>query len=257
MKRIHLFEFEDLSGFPQWIRNGLTAYIETLHKLIKTPDQLAPLIQQSLEHSKSNSIYDFCSGAGGPMLESFEKLKESNQNLKLYLSDLYPNETAIHRVSKVKGVHYKKEPVDVCQQNHPLGGLRTLICSFHHLKPKQAQKVLQSAINAKEPILIYEISDNSLPIWLWWISIPFTFLSTFFISLAVRPFTFNRFLFTYILPIYPLFIAWDGAVSNARTYTEKDLNELLSNCNIKEYNFEIGKIKGKMSSQIYLIGKPA
>ena len=190
------------------------------------------------------------------MLDSFKELKASNKDLKLYLSDLYPNQKAIHRVSKLKDVSYVEESVNVCKQEKAVGGLRTLICSFHHLKPNAAKQVLQSAINANEPILIYEISDNSQPIWIWWISIPFTFISTLFVSLAIRPFTIKRFLFTYILPIYPLFIAWDGAVSNARTYTENDLNELISQCETNGYSFEIGKIKGKMTTQIYLLGKP-
>ena len=51
--------------------------------------------------------------------------------------------------------------------------------------------------------------------------------------------------FTYLIPILPLFIAWDGAVSNARTYTLEDMGELIQGLSGEKYSWDMEKLKGK------------
>ena len=43
MKRIHLFEFEDLPWFPNWLRTCMTRYIVTIHRLLGSAGELAAL----------------------------------------------------------------------------------------------------------------------------------------------------------------------------------------------------------------------
>ena len=62
--------------------------------------------------------------------------------------------------------------------------------------------------------------------------------------------------FTYIIPIIPICFAWDGAVSNARTYTMDDIEVILSKIRKPEYTWEPGVLKGKKSKKMYLIGYP-
>ena len=97
MKRIHLFEFEDQAWFPDWIRVLMTRYIMTFHKMLGTADLLFPLVKRGLQHAETDLILDLCSGSGGPMIEVAQKLKKSSENrdLKLILSDLYPNQSII------------------------------------------------------------------------------------------------------------------------------------------------------------------
>ncbi len=49
----------------------------------------------------------------------------------------------------------------------------------------------------------------------------------------VRPLTLEQIIFTYLIPIIPFFFAWDGAVSNARTYTIEDMDILLEGIETK------------------------
>ncbi len=67
-----------------------------------------------------------------------------------------------------------------------------------------------------------------------------------------------RLFFTYVIPILPLLIAWDGAVSNARTYSKADLQELLKGVKAKDYVWDIGHVKkpGYPSAMMYLLGLP-
>jgi hypothetical protein len=78
---------------------------------------------------------------------------------------------------------------------------------------------------------------------------------TFFITPFVRPLTWKQIIFTYVIPIIPFFFAWDGAVSNARTYTLNDLDILIDGLETKDYKWEKGTIAGK-AKKIYLLGLP-
>jgi hypothetical protein len=257
-KRIHLFEFEDFSWFPDWIRKCMTRYIEAFHKVLGSSDQIAGIVSKALQHSSSQHIIDLCSGSGGPMLPVYKKLKETQPELKLTLSDLYPNEDAAKLInnSKDKNLKYETSPVDATKIGGEFRGVRTMICSMHHMTPETARGILEDAKNARQPIVIYEISDNAAPIFIWWIAIPFAFIMTLFFTPLVRPMTWQQIIFTYFIPIIPLFIAWDGAVSNARTYTVSDMDILLQGLEAEDYAWEKGTIKGKGGGKVYLLGLP-
>ena len=256
MKRLHLFEFEDFQWFPNFLRDCLTRYIIAIHKLLGSKSELAELIKKALPYAKNPIIYDLCSGAGGPMEGVYQDLKQDHPDLKLQLSDLYPNDRKMLEVNgKQDGITYKSHPVDATNFNTEKPGLRTMICSLHHMRPEVAKQILSNAQKAKEPFLAFEISDNSQPKAIWWIAIPINIIMVLFLTPMVRPFTLTQFIFTYLIPILPLVIAWDGAVSNARTYTLSDLDLLLSEIKTEGYTWEKGTIKGK-AKKIYLMGIP-
>mgnify|MGYP006965539073 CR=1 FL=1 len=260
MKRIHLFEFEDFSWFPGWLRECMTRYIMAIHKLLNTSDDLAVLLSKLLGQTHSNQIIDLCSGSGGPMLEVREILiSEYGYNeLDLTLSDLYPHKEIASRINNFGNpkIKYVLEPVNAADLDKDQKGVRTLVCSMHHMKREIAREILKDAYSAKQPICIFEISDNATPKWLWWIAIPINFLSVFFITPLVRPMTWKQIVFTYLIPLLPIFIAWDGAVSNARTYTLSDLDVLLKGMESESYTWEKATIKGKVGNKLYLLGYP-
>jgi hypothetical protein len=257
MKRIHLFEFEDLPQFPNWIRASLTRLIVVMHRIVGTHQKLAELLNQILTSSSTTSIVDLCSGSGGPMPEVLKILRENYnlKNIQLTLTDLYPHKDLVRLSTSDDAVNYIDKPVDATDVPISLPGLRTMICSFHHMKPDIAHKILANAKQSRQPICIFEISDNSFPIVLWWLALPMNFLTALFITPFVRPLTSTQLFFTYIIPIIPIFFAWDGAVSNARTYTLKDLDLLLKDLHSEDYTWQKGTIEGK-SRKIYLIGQP-
>lgn len=259
MKRIDLFEFEDLPWFPNWMRICLTRLIVVMHKILNTSDDLVPLIKRALDHSDKNIIVDLCSGSGGPMIEVFKKLVAEGEysNVKLMLTDLYPNLEMASKInsSGLQNVVYKSSPVDALNVIPELTGVRTMVGSFHHMKPDAARKILQNAKERKVPICIYEISDNGYPTFLWWMTVPVIFIMALFLTPFVRPLTWKQIIFTYLIPVIPMFFAWDGAVSNVRTYTLEDLDILLEGLESDEYRWEKGKISNK-ANKLYLLGIP-
>lgn len=257
MKRIHLFEIEDFNSCPNWYRIRLTRLVALMHRFVNTDEKLIKILKPLIVEGNFDKVTDLCSGSGGPMINIIEKLKKDDQfkNLSLTLTDLYPNLEMVDRFKYNDNITYNSDSVDVTKVNGKLKGLKTMICSFHHMKPSQAKEILKSAKDNLDTICIYEISDNGFPLFANIFTFFFNFINCFFITPFVRPMSWQQLVFTYLIPILPLGFAWDGAVSNARTYTISDLDELLLGLSDQNYTWEKGLVEGKIPS-MYLIGKP-
>lgn len=259
MKRIHLFEFEDQPWFPNWIRTCITRYIVTIHKLLGSAEVLADLIARALKHASSPRVVDLCSGSGGPLMDVIPILKEKHgvEGLSITFTDLYPNLAAARAINGqgMPGVSYLTTPVDAARLGTDQPGVRSMVCSMHHMKPEVARSILQDARDARQPICIFEISDNSQPLWTLLISVPLNIIMVLLVTPWVRPMSWRQLVFTYLIPILPLVIAWDGAVSNVRTYTLEDMGELLKGLESPDYLWEKGLIEGR-GKKLYLLGLP-
>ena len=257
MKRIQLFEIEDQQWFPAWIRDSMTRLINVMHTFLETKKDLAELLKKVIDKTGKSNIVDLCSGAGGPVIDSL-KLLRKDKKLTLTLTDLYPNKKFAAKINSDPddSVSFLETPVNAVDVPNNLGGIRTMICSLHHMKPKIVEEILTNAQEAKEGFCAIEISDNSYPKILWWLSIPFSFITCLIITPMAKGITIPQVVFTYLIPIIPLCFAWDGAVSNARTYTMDDIESILSKIRKKDYTWEPGVLKGKKSKKMYLIGYP-
>lgn len=262
MKRLSLFEFEDFRWFPGGLRECLTLYIAAMHRVLGTERVLAPLLARALEASGTNQVVDLCSGGGGPLLETTARLaSEHGLRPRVTLTDLYPNTAAAARINAAgesAQVRYLPSPVDAGQVPETLQGVRTMVCSFHHMPPPVARRILQDAFEKRQALCVLEMSDNSQPRWLWWTAFPIGMLMVLLLTPFVRPLRLRQVLLTYLLPVLPLFISWDGAVSNARTYTEEDLRELLTGLEAPDYQWEIThpKAPGAPATMLTLVGLP-
>jgi len=259
LKRIHLFEFEDFIWFPNWLRKCLTRMMVVMHKLLNTGEEMAALVARGLSYAENNTIVDLCSGSGGPMAEVIEILKKKHniKSPKLVMTDLFPNVGYAEKVNAMNNpeISYMIDPVNAASVDSNIKGLRTMVASLHHMKPDVAKQILRDAMECQQPLLAFEISDNSYPKALWWIAFPVNMLTSLVISAFARPYSIQQFVFTYLIPVIPITFAWDGAVSNARTYTLEDLDILLEGLESEDYSWEKGIVKGK-SKKVYLLGIP-
>ncbi|HEV2667545.1 MAG TPA: hypothetical protein VG324_21700, partial [Blastocatellia bacterium] len=75
----------------------------------------------------------------------------------------------------------------------------------------------------------------------------------------IRPFRWSRLFWTYALPLVPLIVLWDGAVSCLRTYSPAELRELTNGLGDGDYLWESGEEKHPRSPipVTYLIGYPS
>jgi len=253
MGRIHLFEFEDQKWFPSILRNYGTDFLQFLSNKTKMYKPVIPLIEKALEKSDTNQIIDLGSGGGGGLLWLNEKLQENNPDLKILLTDYYPNISAFERTKELaNNFDFVRTSVDARNVPEDLKGLRTQFLSLHHFKPNDAQRILQNAVDSNQSIAIFEAQERSFPSILAMIFSP---LSVIFTTPFIRPFKIGRIIFTYLIPIVPLFVMWDGIVSSMRTYSVKEMNGLVSELKNKDsFDWDIGKVKSGPGVVLYMIG---
>ena len=253
MGRIHLFEFEDLKWFPTFLRNYITDFLQFLSNKTKMYKPIIPIIKKGLKKSGTNQIIDLGSGGGGGLIWLNSELKKDISNLKIILTDYYPNISAFKFTKKqADNFDYVEKSVDARDVPTELNGLRTQFLSLHHFRPDDAKQILQNAINSNSPIAIFEAQERSVPSVLAMLFSPISVLLT---TPFIQPFKLGRFLFTYLIPIVPIIVLWDGVVSSLRTYSVKEMKELVSKLNGTEnYDWEIDKVKSGPSVVLYLLG---
>ncbi len=264
MKRIQLFEFEDFAWLPKTIRTSITNLIIVFHKLMGTSAVLSELILEAKSKSDFSKIVDLGSGSGGPMLEVIKNLNEQNVPVELMLTDLHPNPEVVKETKKlgIKNLSYYEQSVNATDFSQTPTGLKTMVCSFHHMPPETAKKILQSAQESKEPILIYEVAENSIPLIAWWLFLPLSLMiiviMVLFMTPFVKPLTLKQLAFTYLIPIIPFVYAWDGQASLVRTYTFEDVEHLLSDFKNDDYVWKIDKAKKANGKNLgyYVMGYP-
>ncbi len=253
MGRVHVFEFEDQGWFPTFLRNYATDFLQFLSNQTKMYKPILPILVKALRESNTNQIIDLGSGGGGGLIWLNSQLKKDVPNLKIVLTDFYPNISAFEFTKKkADNFEFIKTPVDARNVPPELKGLRTQFLSLHHFNPDDAKQILQNSIDTNSSIAIFEAQERSIPSILAMLFSPISVLLT---TPFIRPFTVGRIIFTYLIPIVPLVVVWDGLVSSLRTYSVNEMNALIENLNEKEkYNWEVNKVKSGPGAILYLIG---
>lgn len=254
MSRIHALEWEDLRCFPRSWRDYGTDYLHFIAMKFELYKPVLPLIKETLEKSGQQEWVDCASGGGGGLIHLASALKSDKPHLKIILTDLYPNLAAFERTQRaVPDVFvYESKAVDVMNlPPHLQGKFRTIFGAFHHFRPTQAQKILQNAMDNHSSIAVFEpVGRNAAS----YFAMLFVILNVLLFTPFIRPLRWQVLPFIYLLPIVPLYILWDGVASILRTYSEKEMRQLVQSLKKSEaYNWQIGKTEGFMPVH-YLIG---
>jgi hypothetical protein len=240
-------------------RNLLTDALQFGITAFQLYEPIVPLLKKILQHMNTTQIIDLCSGASGPWTYLQAQVIQEQGPITVTLTDKYPNIKTFERISKLsKGkIRYIAESIDATNVPTYLKGVRTIFTGFHHFSPKFAKAILQNAVDQQVAICIFEFTERRLlNLLLTFVISPLTvFLTTPF----MKPITFSRFFWTYIIPVVPLAISWDSIISNLRTYSIQELREFTSTVKGDSYIWEIGKIitsKVKTINITYLLGYP-
>ncbi len=257
MKRIQLFEFEDQSWLPDIFRNMITDAIQFDIDKYNIYDPVAPMIKSILKRLNLNRIVDLCSGGSGPLLKFYKQFQKENFKIQITFTDKFPNIETINKIYPFsEDISYVKESIDAADLPPSLKGMRTLFTSFHHFSPAQAKMILQNAVDQQCPIGVFEFTErNYFNLILSPILTPLLMLIT---TPFIKPRTFSRIFWTYLIPVVPILDTWDGFVSNIRTYNLKELGNLVESVKSHGYKWEMGKVPSPMKpmSITYLIGYP-
>ncbi|KAL6718204.1 hypothetical protein ACLMJK_004292 [Lecanora helva] len=165
--RLHLFEIEDQSWCPSWLReHSHKALVRTWRmstSVLGSPAVQACnlLISQlgGLANTSKYTFVDACAGAGGPtpLIEQHmnEKLKSAGLNtVRFILTDLWPDLKAWKDICKKEHIEYVEQPIDATKAVRVAGEngreCRMFNLSFHHFDDAAAGKVLLSAVESAD-----------------------------------------------------------------------------------------------------------
>lgn len=257
IRRLHLFELEDQPWFPDLIRDLATDYLQFMESRMALHRPVVPLLADALRTSGADTVVDLCAGGGGPVVALKQDLAQAGVPVRFVLTDKYPNLPAFQRLSEThSGIEGHNAPVDATDVAQDLRGFRTVFNAFHHFKPDDARAVLRSAVSARQPIGVFEIPERTIPIVI--ATMLFTPILVLLVTPFIRPFRWERLLFTYLIPLVPITCFWDGFVSQLRAYTPGELESLARDLGDDSYRWNAGMVRFQNSPAhlTYLIGLP-
>ena len=253
--RFHLFELEDFAWFPNIIRDLATDYLQFMESRMALHRPVVPVLAEALRTTGVTTVVDLCAGGGGPVVGLQRELADAGVSVRFILTDKYPNVPAFERLERDHpGIEGYEAPVDATAVPGELVGFRTVFNAFHHFKPADARAVLQSAVSARQPIGVFEIPERTIPIVI--ATMVFVPILVLLATPFIRPFRWERLLFTYLIPLVPLTCFWDGFVSQLRAYTPPELQDLAAGLGDVGYDWKAGKVPGPPPHLTYLVGLP-
>ena len=255
--RLHLFEFEDHLWLLGIVRDLATDYLCFIQATFRLHRPIVPLLAEALRGTNQQQIVDLCSGGGGPVLEIQKALSAVGLSISITLTDRFPNWRAFQQIEEAseQQITFVRESVDARSLPDQLIGLRTIFNSFHHFRESDARRILLDAVEAGQPIAIFEYTERAvLIVLLTMVLIPFLVA---FATPFIRPFRWSRVVLTYVLPLIPLTCWWDGVVSQLRAYTVEELRTLTKELPCDSFRWHAGTVAlpRSLGHLTYLLGR--
>ncbi|MCA9680420.1 MAG: hypothetical protein H6708_10675 [Kofleriaceae bacterium] len=249
LPRLHLFEWNDQAWLPEVLRRGETDYLAAVIDWARPFSPVAPELA-ALVARHGGRVVDLASGGLGPWRTLRDEVAAAGAGAapEVTLTDLYPNLAAFER----SGLPHERGPVDAREVPATLPGIRTMFDALHHHRPADARAILADAHRAGAPIVVAEATSRRVPVIL--VSLVLIPLLVLVMTPRIRPLSGWRLLFTYLIPILPLLIWWDGIVSCLRTYRPAELEALTAG--LDGYRWQAREVRGRGSIVTYLIGEP-
>lgn len=263
MLRPHLFEFIDLPWYPAALRNLQTDALQ--HMTGPAFEAVAPLIQRTIERAGTSKVVDLGSGGGGPWPRLYALVGEPDDPVEVTLTDRHPNLPRFERLREESGgrIGFVAGPVDARAVPAELIGMRTSFSSFHHLRPDEAIAVLRSASEAGAPIGVFDVGSartdakSVLQTLVFLAVAPVLFLLTYFVMTPrLGPLTWQRILFTYLIPVVPIATWWDFLVTAFRAYTREEMQQMVAGLERDGYDWEVGEVASPRFPIHYVVGCP-
>ncbi|CAK7564241.1 MAG: hypothetical protein SEPTF4163_002128 [Sporothrix epigloea] len=220
-------------------------------------------------------MVDFCAGGGGPT-PSIERILNSRVDpraqpsktaraapTQFVLTDLHPHvaDWALAAAAS-PNVRYAAQPVDasaadpqaILQEAFGSAGgsvapdarvCRLFSLAFHHFDDPLARKILKNTVETSDGFGIFELQDRSFG----------AFVTTLIFGLGIMlsaPYYAWRWrspmtlVFTYLIPILPFVLVFDGWMSMLRTRTPDEVEALLRTCgaaNTEDWELRSGEVR--------------
>lgn len=223
MKRKQVPQFTNANWFPGFLKQSIYEFMTWFVNKVNAAKPFMPIIEEGLQHADKIIVIDKKCGAG---FETVDGLLDEN----------------------IERVYISADNFKTAQE-----GLYLSINSFHQFSVNEAKNMLTQISNKKQPVVIVEGNNDSLwQVFGMTVIVPITVLLT---APFVKPFRFERIIFTYLIPVLPFVTFFDGFMALFKLYAPKDLDELTASIHTEGYYWRTGKLdNGRGGKIIYLIG---
>jgi hypothetical protein len=240
------------------VREAITEFLDFVGARAAGPyREFALRLQAAMEAIGERTLIDLCSGAGGPVARIVEILRGRGCPARAWLTDRFPAVARFEALRAASGgaLDFIREPIDATAVPARLRGFRLISNGFHHFRPETARRILADAVRERQGIAVLELAERRLVSVLLTVAFPLVVL---LVTPWIRPFRVSRLALTYLLPLVPLAVLWDGVVSCLRAYSPAELRELVAALRADEYAWEIGLLPfGRTPARLtYLVGRP-
>ncbi len=233
MQRVHLIELEDCDWLPGPIRDGGTDFLDFAFERIGFYNGVADRLVALIKQTKASRVVDLASGGGGGTLQIRRRVRAAGLDTEFVFSDRFPNEAGAARVRALNdpACRYSTEPVDAMTGGGTQPGVRTMSGALHHFHPEAVRQIVAAIVKQRAPLAFFDIAASPALRKLPLVFSPIALLANMAMLTAaslvvvpfLRPFRPSRLLLTYVLPLIPALIAWDGTVSALRAYAPDEL----------------------------------
>lgn len=263
MRRVHLFELEDLDWVPRAVRDGGTDLLDLGFARVGFYDGVAPKLVALLDATGARRVIDVCSGGGGGTLYMRRLVRAAGHEVDFVLTDRNPNEAGMARVRALGDARtsYRDQPVDAMKGLEAIEGVRTMSGALHHFRPDALRLLIGGIVAQGAPLAFFDVAASPAlrrtpallaPIAML-VNILVLFVGSLFLVPLVRPFRASRLVLTYLVPLIPVLVAWDGTVSALRAYSADEVLAIARSVPGGErYGWEAGVV----GSALYLTGTP-
>ncbi|KAF6791744.1 hypothetical protein CSOJ01_14259 [Colletotrichum sojae] len=259
--RLHLFEIDDQPWFPSFLRahvqEGLHVAWVNKFPVLQTaaPAHLAAQVLQRVLGPRlpSYTFIDFCAGSGGPT-PAIERTvnrhltAQKQPNVDFVLTDLYPNpESWARAAAKSDHIGYERQSIDAANAPRELlaGYLgkdkkifRLFNLAFHHFDDPLAQAILKNTLENSDGFAIFELQGRDIHSLLMPALLGIgVFLMAPLHAWRLRSLT--VLVFTYLIPILPFVLVFDGYISALRTRTSVEVETIMRSCGASMEGWEI------------------
>lgn len=225
MKRKQAPQITNAKWFPNFLTRCVHEFMTWFVNKVNAAKPFIPLIEEGLQHAERIVVINKKCGAG---FETVDRLLDE----------------------KIKRVFVDADYFTASEE-----GLYLSVNSFHQFSVDEAKDILKQIAENKQPVVVVEGNNDSLwQVFGMTVIVPLTVLLT---APFVKPFRFERILFTYIIPVLPIVTFFDGFMALFKLYAPKDLDELTTSIKAEGYSWRTGKLdNGRGGKIIYLIGYP-
>lgn len=250
-------EIHEQRWCPSLFRDGMRGLLQQISSNLPGYEGAVGSLLGAMEAVGTKDVLDLCAGAGGPWVRLYPALASDPRIERVRLTDLFPDLGAMRAMQRHTGglVVPHEPPIDALDVPRDLPGLRTIFAAFHHFDPQQARRVLADAVEQGRGVAVFELTERTFvtSFIITVISFP---LAALFLPL-LRPFRWGFLPFTYLLPVIPFVLAFDGLVSCLRSYTAEELLAMGREVG-PDYEWSAGRRRapGSPFPVIHLVGVP-